>query len=215
MDTTKTETPVETEEATAADVAAEPGTDTAAPAETPADEAAEADAAVTVAALEDAEEPSEEDVEAELARLTAAKAVRSVVASGAGGLVALGLALASLTGTWLGTAMSEREQLIGQISAQAHPGGNQIALEFGTPWHTMELFNGAFALVAALVAAIVLIVQTGVDRPASSTVPWIRAVAWGALVLGLIGLVVSGLMYFDVFTALPHVPAAAAGTPSG
>lgn len=206
MDTTRTETetPVGTEEATVQDGAAEPGTDTAAPAEIPMIEAGEAEDVTTA---EDVTDNGEEDAEAELAALTGARAIRSVVASGAAGLVALGLALAALTGTWLGTAMSEREQLIGQIAAQTHPGGNQLALEFGTPWHTMELFNGAFALVGALLAVIVLIVQTGVDRPASASVPWIRAVAWGALVLGLIGLAVAGLMYFDVFTALPHVPA--------
>ncbi len=191
MDTTKTEDTVGTEETEA--VAASGGDGS----EAPAQETAAEDSFAT--------EQDEESAQAELAALEAARAGRSVVGFGAAALVALGLALASLTGTWIGTVMAQREQLIGQIAAQAHP-SEQLALQFGSPWHTTELFNGVFALAAALVAAVVLISQTGAERPASATVPWIRAVAWGAVVLGVIGLVVAGLMYFDVFTALPHLP---------
>ncbi|MDI5961838.1 hypothetical protein POF50_029290 [Streptomyces sp. SL13] len=207
MDTTNTETPVDSDEKPVMDGAVS----------TPAEDGAVSTTAEDGAEVTEAPADVEEEAaEAELASRSQAKARSSVVASGAAGLVALGLALASVTGTWLGTIMSEREQLIGQISAQSHPTANQIALEFGTPWHTTEVFNGVFALVALLVAAVVLISQTGVDRPASATVPWIRAVAWGALILGVIGLVVAGLMYFDVFTALPHVPAAATSSaPTG
>jgi len=128
--------------------------------------------------------------------------------TGATAVVAAGLGLASLTGTWIGTVMSDREQLIGQIASQSGTPAKQIAAVYGTPWHTVALSNGLFAVVAVIIAAVALLL-----RPCA---PWAKAVAWGGLVLGVIGLLIAGAMWFDVFTSLPVVPTTAApAAPAG
>ncbi|QHC25329.1 hypothetical protein [Streptomyces sp. GS7] len=119
------------------------------------------------------------------------------VAAGAGAVVAAGLGLASLTGTWLGTLMAERQTLLGQIKLQSGKATDQIATVYGAPWHTTALVNGVFAVLAMLVAAVVL---TG----RRST--WVRAVAWGALALGVLGLLISAGMYLDLFASMPTIP---------
>lgn len=153
----------------------------------------------------------EEAAEAELAALNAERSASAGVLPGAAALVGLGLALASVTGTWLGTIMQQREQLIGQIASSSAPAAKQMAAEFATPWHTAAVFNGVFGLVAVLVAVAVLIGQSvSLAPPAAS---WVKAVTWAALILGVIGLVIAGVMYFDVFTHMPTLPATSA--PSG
>ncbi|WP_030412846.1 hypothetical protein [Streptomyces sp. NRRL S-1448] len=120
------------------------------------------------------------------------------VAAGAGAVVAAGLGLASVTGTWLGTLMAERQTLMGQINLQAGKATDQISAMYGTPWHTTALVNGVFAVLAALVAAVVL------TRPRAAT--WVRAVAWGGLALGVLGLLISAGMYLDLFASMPTIP---------
>lgn len=128
-----------------------------------------------------------------------APAVRTAtgVAAGAGAVVAAGLGLASVTGTWLGTLMAERQQLVGQIKLQSRQASDQIAAMYGTPWHTTAMVNGVFALLAVLVGAVVL------TRPRST---WVRAVAWGGLALGVLGILISAGMYLDMFGSLPSIP---------
>ncbi|MGW2404730.1 hypothetical protein ACWCXK_09395 [Streptomyces sp. NPDC001739] len=120
------------------------------------------------------------------------------VAAGAGAVVAAGLGLASVTGTWLGTLMAERQTVMGQINLQAGKATDQISAMYGTPWHTTALVNGVFAVLAALVAAVVL------TRPRAAT--WVRAVAWGGLALGVLGLLISAGMYLDLFASMPTIP---------
>lgn len=131
----------------------------------------------------------------------------SSVAVGAAAVVGAALGLASLTGTWLSDLMSSRQELIGQIDGQSATPPEQVAAIYGTPWHTTALFNGFFALAAILVAGAALVVpafsKTGEESPT-----WVRAVAFGGLVLGTIGLVIAAVMWFDVFTELPAVPEA-------
>ena len=122
-------------------------------------------------------------------------------------VVGAGLGLASLTGTWLSDLMSSRQELIGQIHGQAATPAEQVAAIYGTPWHTTALFNGFFALAAILVAGGALVVPT-LSKDGGESPTWVRAVAVGGLVLGTIGLVIAALMWFDVFTELPAVPAA-------
>jgi hypothetical protein len=206
-DGTSSETSVDNGEQTATEA-------TSAAAETTVEDGADA------AADDDSDDDSDDDAddeeaeraaEAELAALRADRRPSATgVISGAVALVGLGLALASVTGTWLGTLMSEREQLIGQISASSAPAAKQLVAEFGTPWHTLAVFNGLFAVVAIIVAGVVLVNQSVTLAPLAPS--WVKAVAWAALVLGVIGLVVSGVMYFDIFTDLPKVPTTAATT---
>ncbi|MFE0189248.1 hypothetical protein [Streptomyces sp. NPDC058989] len=119
------------------------------------------------------------------------------VAAGAGAVVAAGLGLASVTGTWLGTLMAERQALLGQIKLQTGKATDQIATVYGTPWHTTALVNGVFAVLAAIVAAVVL------TRPRA---PWVRAVAWAGLALAVLGILISAGMYLDLFGSLPSIP---------
>ncbi|MFB7634101.1 hypothetical protein ACFC0M_24585 [Streptomyces sp. NPDC056149] len=152
--------------------------------------AGEADGADAAA---DADTDTDTDVEADAAEAPA----RSGAAAGAGAVVAAGLGLASMTGTWLGTLLAERQTLVGQIKVQSGKATDQIATVYGAPWHTTALVNGVFAVLAMVVAAVVL---TGC-RPT-----WVRAVAWGGLVLGFLGLLISAGMYLDLFASLPSLP---------
>ncbi|MGP4004827.1 hypothetical protein [Streptomyces sp. 8N706] len=137
----------------------------------------------------------------------------SVIATGAAAVVGAALGLASLTGTWVGRLAAEREQLIGQIKTstsggQAQP-QDQIAALYGNPWHATALFNGLFALAALIVAGAVLLRPVAAAAAADSPrATWIRAVAWAGVVLGVLGLLVSGALYFDVF----GMPSASAPT---
>lgn len=130
---------------------------------------------------------------------------RSRLAAGAAAVAAAGLGLASLTGTWLGDLMASRQELIGQINSQTATPDEQLATIYGTPWHTTALFNGFFALAAILVAGAALVIPK-VSKSGEVSPTWVRAVAFGGLALGTIGLVIAAVMWFDVFTELPTVP---------
>lgn len=150
---------------------------------------------------DDIEDAGDEDFDV----LAVRESASSGVGSGAAAIVGLGLAFFSITGTWLGTQMAQREQLIGQIKSQSGSASDQLHAAFATPMHSAALFNGLFALVAVLVAIGVLVWQRVSLAPPAA--PWVKAVAWGALVIGVIGLVIAGFMLFDVFTSLPTIPA--------
>ncbi|MFE3884505.1 hypothetical protein ACFXPQ_16630 [Streptomyces lydicus] len=132
------------------------------------------------------------------------------IAAGAGAVVAAGLGLASVTGTWLGTTLAERANLVGQIKVQSGKAqaADQISAVYGASWHTNALVNGFFALLAVIAATVV--VTTTRNRPT-----WVRAVAWGGLVLGVLGILISAGMYLDLFGSMPTVPKAPAGGGAG
>ena len=124
------------------------------------------------------------------------------VVTGALAFVAAGLGLVSLTGNSLGDMMRAREELLGQISAATAGPADQIAALYSSPWHTVALVNGVLALVAVVVGAITL----GVRGRAAGTPSWVKAVALGGTVLGVIGLIVAGGMFLDLFAAAPQLP---------
>ncbi|MGW7573209.1 hypothetical protein [Streptomyces sp. NPDC054765] len=126
------------------------------------------------------------------------------VAAGAGAVVAAGLGLASVTGTWLGTTLAERANLMGQIKIQSGKAqaADQISAVYGASWHTNALVNGVFALLAAIAAVLVLTRERAT---------WVRAVAWGGLALGVLGILISAGMYLDLFGNMPTVPKAPTG----
>lgn len=131
------------------------------------------------------------------------------VLTGAGAVVATGLGLSSVTGTALSDMLQSRQQIIGQIAASTGSGGDPVEAAYGAPWHAAAAVNGVFALLAVLLGGGIL---AAVARKAD-TRPWVRAVAFGGVLLGAVGLVVSAGMYFDLFAAQPTVPAQPAMPP--
>ncbi|MCX5204034.1 hypothetical protein OG897_21600 [Streptomyces sp. NBC_00237] len=137
------------------------------------------------------------------------------VGAGAGAVVSAALGLAALAGTWPSRVLAERETLVGQLGlSKASAPSAQIEGLYGNGWHMTALVNGGFALLALLVGVGVLVALraagSGADVDAGVAVRpvWMRAVAWGGVILGLIGLLVSTGMYFDLFASLPTPPAA-------
>lgn len=131
--------------------------------------------------------------------------VPSGVAAGAAAVVGAALGFASLTGTWLADLVSARRELTGQLESADGTAAEQISAAYGTPWHTIALFNGLTAVVALIVSAAVL-VRPAFGDGALRPVVWVRAVAVAGLVLGALGLVIAAVMRFDVFADLPTVP---------
>ena len=130
----------------------------------------------------------------------------SAIVTGAAAVAGAALALSSLTGTWLSNVVSQRQGLIGQIKTSGGTPKAQIAAGYGTPWHTIALVNGIFAVVALLVCGGVLLHPASRARAARGH--WSQALAWGGAVLALIGLLIAGAMWFDLFADLPVVPSA-------
>lgn len=159
----------------------------------------------------------EAELDAEEARAAASSAG---VGSGAGAIVAAGLGLVALTGGWTSRVLAERETLISQLTlSKSSDPAAQIDGLYGNGWHTTALVNGGFALLAVLVGVGVLVaLSVGASSTASASASgsvvaarpvWIRAVAWGGVILGIIGLLISAGMYFDLFAAMPTPPSAA------
>lgn len=123
--------------------------------------------------------------------------------AGGGAVVSAGLGLASLTGTSLTDMLRDRQQLIGQIEAATGMPGDQIQSFYGAPWHTAAMVNGVVALIAVVVGAVLML---GPARKPGAPA-WARPVALGGVVLGVLGLLVSGGMYLDLFAAQPALPA--------
>ncbi|KID32133.1 hypothetical protein [Prauserella rugosa] len=127
-------------------------------------------------------------------------------------VVSTGLGLSSLIGNPLSEMLRARQEIMGQIEAgMGGAGSDQIESFYGAPWHTTALVNGVIALVAAVIGAVVLLVHTR----RSDARPWVTALAVGGLVLGLIGLVLAGGMYLDLFASQPELPAAPPMAPGG
>lgn len=123
---------------------------------------------------------------------------------GMGALVSAALGLVSLTGSPLSEMMRAREELLGQIAAfSGGGGGDQIETLYGAPWHTVALVNGVFALVAAIIGAVLAF---GPARKPGAP-GWARAASLTGLVLGVLGIIVAGGMYIDLFAAPPQMPA--------
>ncbi|MET8937021.1 hypothetical protein ABZ329_09845 [Streptomyces rubiginosohelvolus] len=136
---------------------------------------------------------------------------RHGVGAGAAAVVSAALGVVALTGAWSGRVAAERETLIGQIKTSG--GGSaaqQISEIYGDAWHTTALVNGVFAVLALLVGVVVL-VRPAFGAPADRPQPaWVRAVALAGVALGVLGVLISAGMYFDLFASLPS-----AGTPAG
>lgn len=122
------------------------------------------------------------------------------IAQGAGAVIGAALGITSLTGTSLADMLRARAEIEGQIQSSIGGGGDPVESIYTTPWHHVALVNGVFAIAAIVVTLVVLLL----GRVGHST--WSRAVAVAGVILGLIGLLLAGGMYADLFGAPPQVP---------
>lgn len=132
---------------------------------------------------------------------------RGGVLAGGTAVVSAALGLVSLTGNSLGEMLRERKQLIGQIESSSPTGGggggDQIKSLYGAPWEAVSVINGLFAFLAVAIGAILLFAVA----KRAGTRSWVKALALGGVILGLVGLVVAGGMYFEILAPAPEMPA--------
>ncbi|MDT0568431.1 hypothetical protein RM704_13280 [Streptomyces sp. DSM 3412] len=127
------------------------------------------------------------------------------VGQGAAGIVSVVLGLVSLTGGWVGTVASAREEITGQLEMQAATNATvatQLQAVYGDAWQASALWAGVFALVGLIVGVAVL-VRPAFGDPDQVQPPWIKSVAWAGVSVGFIGLVLAALKYSDLLLALP------------
>lgn len=126
--------------------------------------------------------------------------------SGAFGITSLVLALASLTGGWLGTVYGSRAEYIVELKTTQQ--STQASLNaFHSNWHAQAALGGIFALAALLVGAGVLASPSLLLS--GRTPAWARATALGGIILALIGLLLAILTWFNVLA--PGLTAPASG----
>ncbi|WP_051943603.1 hypothetical protein [Streptacidiphilus rugosus] len=136
------------------------------------------------------------------------QSVSTGVLGGAAAVVSAALGLVSISGTFLSTVIQQRQGVIGQLAGKTT--ADVLKASYNTAWHRMAEWNGLFALVAVLVGAVTVF---GATFLSSKQVPgWVRAVAWAGIVLGLVGLFISGAIYFDWFMPQLKAPAATGTT---
>ncbi|MFB0618093.1 hypothetical protein [Streptomyces sp. AGS-58] len=166
-------------------------------------EAAKRDAEVRDAQEEGAHgAPSGEDGHGTKAEAAADRAP-SGVGQGAGAVVSAALGLVSLSGGWIGTVASAREQLVGQLrTSSAASVSRQLKEVYGDAWHTTALWAGLFAL-AALFTGVVVLARPAFGVPGRPQAAWTRSVAWAGVSLGVIGLLLAVLKYSDALLGLP------------
>lgn len=198
MDTTKTPAPTAPEADSPADLKKTDLKKTDAADESAPTAAADTDV-TTEAILEvDAEEAEGLDDEPEE---TAAQS--SGVGAGASAIVAAGLGLVALSGSWVSRIVGERETLIGQIGA-ANITTTEAKIEalYGNAWHLTALFNGVLSTLALLLAVFVL-ARPAFGAPGRTLPAWVRAVSWAAVAIAAIGVIVFGVMYFYPLPTAP------------
>ncbi|MFJ8214718.1 hypothetical protein [Streptomyces sp. NPDC096033] len=194
MDTTKTADPTAPEADAAED---KPDTGTPAEPEAPTDAPAPSPDAPDAVAAE--EEP--EDLEADEADTFPERPTG--VGSAASAVTAAGLGLIALSGSWVARVIGERQTLIGQIeSANATTAKEKIAALYGDAWHMTALVNGLLSALALLLAAVVL-AAPAFGAPGRAHPTWVRSVSWAAVALGVLGVLLFALMYFDLLVPLP------------
>ncbi|MFG2711913.1 hypothetical protein ACGFX2_15315 [Streptomyces goshikiensis] len=125
------------------------------------------------------------------------------VGAAASAIVAAGLGLLALSGTWVSRVIAERQTLIGQIeSVNATTTEAKIDALYGDAWHLTALVNGVLSTLALLLAVFVL-ARPAFGAPGRVLPVWIRSVAWAAVALGALGVLLFGFMYFDLLLPLP------------
>ncbi|MCX5011558.1 hypothetical protein OG765_11245 [Streptomyces sp. NBC_00555] len=191
MDTTKTPAPNASEaDTTPADLKK---------AEIPQPAEAEADAVLADGDLDD--DTLDEDL--------AADEQPSHVGAAASAIVAAGLSVVALSGSWVAGIVSERKSITGRLElSQAADANAQIAAQFVGPWHATALVNGIFSTLALIIAVFVLALPA-FGTPERTLPTWVRSVSWAGIALGALGILLFVLMYFDLLLAIPKAVGAA------
>ncbi|MFD7083234.1 hypothetical protein [Streptomyces sp. NPDC059918] len=197
MDTTKTADPTAPEADTAEPKATEAKADLK-----------DAPAAGSAEAAEAAEAPeadlTDEDLEDALHdEFDESEKKSEGVGAAASAVVAAGLGLVALSGSWVSRVIAERQTLVGQIeSVNAATTEAKIEALYGDAWHMTALVNGVLSTLALLLAVFVL-ARPAFGAPGRTLPTWVRAVSWAAVALGALGVLLFGLMYFDILAPLP------------
>lgn len=195
MDTSKTPAPTAPEADSPADLTKVATNETAAP--------AAADSAATEEILdEELAADGDDDLDDDLDAL-AGDEEPSGVAAGASAIVAAGLGLIALSGSWTSRVIGERETLKGQISsANATSSADKIEALYGNAWQMTALFNGVLSTIALLIAVFVL-ARPAFGAPGRTLPAWVRSVSWAAVVVAVIGVLAFVFVYV---LALPTAP---------
>ncbi|MFE1952460.1 hypothetical protein ACFW9D_18600 [Streptomyces sp. NPDC059524] len=175
--------------------------DAAAPAGSDADTRAEARDEDEAHAEDDAEEAADEL--ADSGDVTAPESAG--VGQGAAAIVSAALGFLSLSGSWIGTIVSARETLTGQLnlSTNANPGvAAQVKEGYTDGWHATAAVGGFFALLA-LVVAVVVLARPAFGAPGRPQAAWIKSAAWAGVSLGVIGLILAVAKYTDLIFGTP------------
>ncbi len=127
----------------------------------------------------------------------------SHVGAAACAIVAAGLSVVALSGSWVAGIVSERKSITGRLDlSQAADANAQIAAQFAGPWHTTALVNGIFSTLALIIAVFVLALPA-FGSPERTLPTWVRSVSWAGIALGALGILLFVLMYFDLLLAIP------------
>ncbi|GGK50381.1 hypothetical protein [Streptomyces flaveus] len=159
----------------------------------------------TAADQADAEAYDDEQAYKDSADGADAAAGGSGVGQGAAAVVSAGLGIVSLTGSWVGTVASARQEIVGQLEMQAasNPSvATQLQALYGDAWQATALWGGLFAVVALIVGVVVL-ARPAFGNPDRVQAPWIKSVAWAGVSLGVVGLLLAALKYSDVLLSVP------------
>lgn len=128
----------------------------------------------------------------------------SHVGAAACAIVAAGLGVVALSGSWIGGIVSERARVTSQLKlTQAADVNAQISAQFVDPWHTTALVNGIFSALALIIAIFVLALPA-FSSPQRTLPTWVRSVSWAGIALGVLGVLLFVLMYFDLLLTIPQ-----------
>jgi hypothetical protein len=128
--------------------------------------------------------------------------------SGGFGFAGLALAVVSLTTNWTSSVVVSHGQYSDQINA---PSSGQTAQQqlnmFASGWHTQGWWAFAFAAVAVLFGAGALLLPRILHS--GGTPGWAKATATGAIIVGLVGVLLAVLTIVGVFGGHLTAPASA------
>ncbi|WP_329442229.1 hypothetical protein OG906_11340 [Streptomyces sp. NBC_01426] len=145
----------------------------------------------------------DDDLDGEFAAEDEESAQVGGVAAAASAIVAAGLSVVALSGSWVSRVVAERQNLVNQLDlSQTADNNAKIAALYSAPWHATALVNGILSALALLLALFVL-ARPAFGVPGRTLPTWIRSVAWAAIALGALGVLLFALMYFDVLLPAP------------